>query len=56
VSGERRHVSGRAYRDERLVCGCVRLTIGRDDDRVGLARQERGRDLREVEFELREIA
>jgi hypothetical protein len=41
VSGERRHVSGRAYRDERLVCGCVRLTIGRDDDRVGLARHER---------------
>jgi hypothetical protein len=34
-------MSGCAYRDEQLVCGCVQLTIGRDDDRLGLARHER---------------
>jgi hypothetical protein len=41
VSVEQHHLSGCAYRDERLVCSCVWLTIGRDDDRLGLARHER---------------
>jgi hypothetical protein len=41
VAGEQRHASGRAYRGERLVCARVQLTIGRDDDRLGLARHER---------------
>jgi len=31
---------GRAYRAGRLVCGCVHVTIGRDD-RLGLTQQER---------------
>jgi hypothetical protein len=40
VAGERRHVPGRAYRGERLVCARVQLTTGRDD-RLGLASHER---------------
>jgi hypothetical protein len=37
---EQRYAWGRAYRDGKLVCGRVHLTVGRDD-RVGLARHER---------------
>lgn len=40
VAGERDYVSGRAYRDERLVCARVQLTIGRDP-RLGLSSHER---------------
>jgi hypothetical protein len=40
VPGEQRHVPGRAYRGERLVCARVQLTTGRDD-RLGLASRER---------------
>ena len=40
VAGERRHVPGRAYRGERLVCARVLLTIGRDD-RLGFSSHER---------------
>jgi hypothetical protein len=32
---------GRAYRDGRLVCWRVHVTIGRDDTRLGLAQYER---------------
>jgi hypothetical protein len=32
---------GRAYRDGRLVCWRVHVTIGRDDARLGLAPHER---------------
>jgi hypothetical protein len=32
---------GRAYRDGALVCGRVHVTIGRDDDRLGLTHRER---------------
>ncbi len=31
---------GRAYREGRLICGWVQVTIG-DDERLGLTRQER---------------
>jgi hypothetical protein len=41
VAGGQRFAAGRAYRGERLVCARVQLTIGRDDDRLGLARHER---------------
>jgi hypothetical protein len=41
VTGEQRYASGRAYRGERMVCARVQLTIGRDHDRLGLARHER---------------
>jgi len=40
VAGRRRPVAGRAYREGRLVCSSVQLTIGRGD-RLGLARHER---------------
>lgn len=39
---EQRYAWGRAYRGERLVCARVQVTIGRDHDRLGLARHERG--------------
>ncbi len=38
---EQRYAWGRAYRNGRLVCWRVRVTIGRDDVRIGLAPQER---------------
>lgn len=38
---EQRYGWGRAYRDGRLVCWRVHVTIGRDDDRLGLAPRER---------------
>jgi hypothetical protein len=38
---EQRYAWGRAYRDGRLVCWRVRVTIGRDDARLGLAPHER---------------
>jgi hypothetical protein len=41
VAGDQRYVSGRAYRDGRMVCARVQLTIGRDDDRLGLVGHER---------------
>ena len=37
---DQRRRLGRAYRAGRLVCGCVHVTIGRDD-RLGLTQQER---------------
>ena len=41
VAGAQRYASGHAYRGERLVCARVELTIGRADERLGLARNER---------------
>jgi hypothetical protein len=38
---EQRYTWGRAYRDGRLVCWRVHVTIGRDDARLGLAPHER---------------
>jgi hypothetical protein len=38
--GAGRWRQGRAYRDGRLVCGCVQVAI-RVDDRLGLTRRER---------------
>lgn len=38
---EQRYAWGRAYRDGRLVCARVHVTIGRDDVRLGLAPHER---------------
>ena len=38
---EQRYAWGRAYRDGRLVCWRVHVTIGRDDARLGLAPHER---------------
>jgi hypothetical protein len=38
---EQRYAWGRAYRDGRLVCWRVHVTIGRDMDRLGLAPHER---------------
>jgi hypothetical protein len=38
---EQRYRLGRAYRDGRLVCWRVHVTIGRDDTRLGLAPRER---------------
>lgn len=38
---EQRYAWGRAYRDGRLVCWRVHVTIGRDEARLGLAPQER---------------
>jgi len=38
---EQRSAWGRAYRDGRLVCWRVHVTIGRDDVRLGLAPRER---------------
>jgi hypothetical protein len=38
---EQRYAWGRAYRDGHLVCWRVRVTIGRDDVRLGLAPHER---------------
>jgi|SRR3954468_21742058 hypothetical protein len=40
---EQRYPLGRAYRDGRLVCWRVHVTIGRDDTRLGLAPHERRR-------------
>lgn len=39
---QQRRPSGRAYRAGRLVCGCVQVTISRDD-RLGLTERERRR-------------
>jgi hypothetical protein len=41
MSSEQRCAWGRAYRDGRLVCWRVHVTIGRDDSRLGLAPRER---------------
>jgi hypothetical protein len=41
VTFEQRYAWGRAYRDGRLVCWRVHVTIGRDDARLGLAPHER---------------
>jgi hypothetical protein len=41
VVTEKRYPLGRAYRDGRLVCWRVHVTIGRDDHRLGLAPHER---------------
>jgi hypothetical protein len=41
VVTEQRYPLGRAYRDGRLVCWQVHVTIGRDDTRLGLAPRER---------------
>jgi hypothetical protein len=41
VLTEQRYPPGRAYRDGRLVCWRVHVTIGRDDTRLGLAPRER---------------
>jgi hypothetical protein len=41
VVTEQRYPLGRAYRDGRLVCWQVRVTVGRDDTRLGLAPHER---------------
>jgi hypothetical protein len=41
MSSEQRYAWGRAYRDGRLVCWRVHVTIGREDDRLGLAPHER---------------
>jgi hypothetical protein len=38
---EQRYAWGRAYRDGRLVCWRVHVTIGCDDARLGLAPRER---------------
>jgi hypothetical protein len=38
---EQRYAWGRAYRNGRLVCWRVHVTIGRDDARLGLAPRER---------------
>ncbi len=38
---EKRYAWGRAYRDGRLVCWRVHVTIDRDDTRLGLAPRER---------------
>jgi hypothetical protein len=40
--GQRRWLSGRAYRAGRVVCGCVQITISLDD-RLGLTERERRR-------------
>ena len=67
---EQRYAWGRAYRDGRLVCWCVHVTIGRDDARLGLAPHERRyvtarsrerldsalhADLCDIEFAVREL-
>ena len=38
---EQRCAWGRAYRGQQLVCDRVRITMGRDDDRLGLAGYQR---------------
>jgi hypothetical protein len=38
---QQRHAWGRAYRDGRLVCWRVHVTIGHDEARLGLAPRER---------------
>jgi hypothetical protein len=41
MSSEQLYAWGRAYRDGRLVCWRVHVTIGREHDRLGLAPRER---------------
>jgi hypothetical protein len=41
IPSEQPYAWGRAYRGETLVCACVQVMIGRDDDRSGRVAHER---------------